>query len=157
MRCMGRIDIPDPNDYRASLGWHGTYSARARRRSPRSAGGGVGKKYLTTPALSEMQLRVFRLGLLQDGDVGIGVFPEVEEILISSLGFGGIARDGIGAGQLKTGERAEQEVPHKSGMISELLDLGSRSGTVPLGEVSQAANVHGIDCNSRRRGSEFVG
>jgi hypothetical protein len=27
-----------------------------------------------------LQLRVFRLGLFQDGDVGIGVFPEGEEV-----------------------------------------------------------------------------
>ena len=27
-----------------------------------------------------MQLCVFRLGLLQDGDVGVGVFPECQEV-----------------------------------------------------------------------------
>jgi len=30
----------------------------------------------------QLQLRVLRLGLLQDG-VGIGIFPELEEILVS--------------------------------------------------------------------------
>ena len=34
------------------------------------------------------QLCVFRLGFLQDGDVGVGVFPEREEILIRNAGFG---------------------------------------------------------------------
>src|SRR3974377_933963 len=34
-----------------------------------------------------LQLRVFRFGLLQDGDVGVGVFPECEEILICPHGF----------------------------------------------------------------------
>ena len=29
-----------------------------------------------------LQLRVLRLGLLQDGDVGVGVFPEGEEVLM---------------------------------------------------------------------------
>jgi hypothetical protein len=29
-----------------------------------------------------LQLRVLRLGLLQDGDVGVGVFPESEEVLV---------------------------------------------------------------------------
>jgi hypothetical protein len=29
-----------------------------------------------------LQLRVLRFGLLQDGDVGIGVFPEGEEIFV---------------------------------------------------------------------------
>ena len=33
------------------------------------------------------QLRIFRLGLLQDGDVGVGVFPEHEETL---RGYGGM-------------------------------------------------------------------
>jgi len=32
-----------------------------------------------------LQLRVFRLGLLQNGDVGVGVFPECEEVLIRGL------------------------------------------------------------------------
>ena len=29
-----------------------------------------------------LQLRVLRLGLLQDGDVGVGVFPEGEEVVV---------------------------------------------------------------------------
>ena len=37
------------------------------------------------PERNSLQLRVLRFGLLQDGDVGIGVFPEGEEILIGSL------------------------------------------------------------------------
>jgi hypothetical protein len=31
-----------------------------------------------------LQLRVLRLGLLQDGDVGVGVFPEGEEVFVGS-------------------------------------------------------------------------
>src|SRR5438552_19207751 len=38
-----------------------------------------------------LQLRVLRLGFLQDRDVGVGVFPESEEILVGSAGFGRIA------------------------------------------------------------------
>src|SRR5271154_3587608 len=38
-----------------------------------------------------LQLRVLGLGLLKDGDVGIGVFPEREEILIGRLGLHGVA------------------------------------------------------------------
>ena len=48
---------------------------------------------------SLVQLRVLRLGFLQDGDVGVGVFPEGEEILVSRLGFGGIAGEDVGTGQ----------------------------------------------------------
>jgi hypothetical protein len=48
-----------------------------------------------------MQLCVFRLGLLQDGDVGVGVFPECEEILIGGLCLGGVALHGVGSTNLK--------------------------------------------------------
>jgi len=34
-----------------------------------------------------LQLRVLCLGFLQDGDVGVGVFPEREEILVGGAGF----------------------------------------------------------------------
>jgi hypothetical protein len=37
-----------------------------------------------------LQLRVLRLGFLQDGDVGVGVFPEGEEIW-PDMRVGGIA------------------------------------------------------------------
>ena len=31
-----------------------------------------------------LQLRVLRLGFFQDGDVGVGVFPEGEEVLVTA-------------------------------------------------------------------------
>ena len=37
--------------------------------------------------LELLQLRVFRLSSNEDGDVGVGVFPEREEILIGSTRF----------------------------------------------------------------------
>jgi hypothetical protein len=46
-----------------------------------------------------LQLGVLRFGFLQDGDVGVGVFPEGKEILISSFRFGGVAGEGVGTGQ----------------------------------------------------------
>jgi hypothetical protein len=44
-----------------------------------------------------LQRRVLSLGLFQDGDVGVGVFPEGEEILIRRLSLGGVALHGVGA------------------------------------------------------------
>ena len=35
-----------------------------------------------------LQLGVFRFGLLEDGNVGVGVFPEPEEVLVCSAGLG---------------------------------------------------------------------
>ena len=53
-----------------------------------------------------LQFRVFGLGLLQDGDVGVGVFPEREEILICGLRFSRVALQGVGTRQAEMSERA---------------------------------------------------
>jgi hypothetical protein len=39
-------------------------------------------------ALELLQLRIFCFRLLQDGDAGVGGFPEGQEILVGGLGFG---------------------------------------------------------------------
>jgi len=51
-----------------------------------------------------LQLCVLRFGFFQDGDFGIGVFPERKEILVGSLGFGGVAGEDIRTGELEAGE-----------------------------------------------------
>ena len=88
-----------------------------------------------------LQLRVLCLGFFEDGDIGVGVFPEGEEILVGSFRFGGVTGEGIRAGELEMGERTEQEILHDSGMIEELLKFRSCRRTIPLREVSQSANV----------------
>ena len=43
------------------------------------------------PFFQLLQLRVVRLGFFQDGDVGVGVFPEGEEVLIGGAALVGVA------------------------------------------------------------------
>src|SRR6516164_7756493 len=43
-----------------------------------------------------LQFRVLRLGLLQDGDVGVGVLPESEKSLVRGLRFGVVPHQAIG-------------------------------------------------------------
>jgi hypothetical protein len=50
---------------------------------------------------TSLQLRVLRFGLLQDGDVGVGVFPEREKVLICTLRFGGVPCRRVGATKLE--------------------------------------------------------
>ena len=72
---------------------------------PAHGGSGTGQKELGFPwhglppvILGREQLRrllqllVLRLGFLQDGDVGVGVFPEGKEVLIGCFRFGDVAR-----------------------------------------------------------------
>jgi hypothetical protein len=62
--------------------------------------------------------------LLQDADVGVGVFPEREEILIGGLGFGGVALQGVSSAELEMGERSDGFVYCNSGMVEDFLELG---------------------------------
>ena len=47
--------------------------------------------------VSLLQLRILGFGLFQDWNVGIGVLPEGEEVLVSRTSFGGVALQRIGA------------------------------------------------------------
>jgi hypothetical protein len=51
-----------------------------------------------------LQLRVFGLGLLVDGDVRVGVFPESEKPSVSGSGFGGVTLQGVSAGEAEMHE-----------------------------------------------------
>ena len=49
-----------------------------------------------------LQLRVFRCGFLQDGDAGVGIFPEGEESLVGRTGSCGVSLQRIGAGETES-------------------------------------------------------
>ena len=48
-----------------------------------------------------LQFCVLRLGLLQDGDIGVGVVPQCQKVLVFRLRFDDIALHSIGSTQLQ--------------------------------------------------------
>jgi hypothetical protein len=56
---------------------------------------------------ASLQLGVFRLGLLEDRDVGVGVFPEAKEILVGSLGLGLISGQDKRSAELQVRQRTD--------------------------------------------------
>ena len=58
-------------------------------------GGSLPAAVAWLPAVPSLQFRVFRLGLLEDGDVRVGVLPKGEEVLVGRAGIG----KGIGLGR----------------------------------------------------------
>ncbi len=73
----------------------------------------VGESRLAIKAwIASLQLRVLRLGFFEDGDVGIGVFPEREKIFI---GGEGPHTSGIGIRTLR-GSRLQSVRPRQSQM-----------------------------------------
>jgi hypothetical protein len=78
------------------------------------------------PALfrrSLLQFSVLRFGLLQDGNIGIGVFPQHKEIQIGGAGSCGVALHGIGPADLQMRERGDGFVEHDSGPIKDFLEF----------------------------------
>jgi predicted ester cyclase len=64
--------------------------------------------------------------LPQDGDIGIGVFPEGEKILVGGLRFTDVATHRVGPAYLQMRERTRREIPNDSAMIQQLLEFGDR-------------------------------
>ena len=79
----------------------GTLTAFAMRKSRKSLG------------LRLLQLRILLLGLLQDREVGVSVFPQREEILVSNAALRGVALKGVSASQAKMSQHAHRtpEIP----------------------------------------------
>jgi hypothetical protein len=53
-------------------------------------------------------VRVLRLGLLQDGDVGVGIFPERKEILVGGAGLRVVSRQNVRSADLQVRQRASR-------------------------------------------------
>ena len=108
-----------------------------------------------------VQLRVLRFRFFQDGDVGVGVFPEGEEILISSFGLGGITFECVGAGEAEVGERASFARSCQSLVAEDLLKFDLCGRTIPGREQGLSTNISGVNVLSvpsaaRSRGAEAV-
>src|SRR5437868_15325428 len=88
-----------------------------------------------------LQLCVLRLGLLQDGNVGVGVFPERKEVLIGALCFGCVAVHCVGATKLKLRERTQRKIKHDTAMVQKLLELSRCRLTLTCKQVSLTAQI----------------
>jgi len=77
-----------------------------------------------------LQFDVLGLGLLQDGNVGIGVFPEGEKILVRSFRLGGVTGKRVGPAQLQVGQCADELVGDDAGVVENLLKLDSSGGAL---------------------------
>jgi hypothetical protein len=100
----------------ANCGWHIVVSIERYRCTPKDLKGRLGSEAILTrrsltpsvtatvvQPLSVREPGVFLFGLDQDRDVGIGVFPEFQEVLIGGAGFGHVIGNHIGAGETESG------------------------------------------------------
>jgi hypothetical protein len=86
------------------------------------------------------QLRVLRLGLFQDGDVRVGVFPEGEEVLIGGAGLGGVTLQVVSAGKAESGEVIEWRIREHGAMFEHFLKFSG--GCAALSELKVGLSAH---------------
>src|SRR5690349_18938084 len=70
-----------------------------------------------------LQLRAFRLGLLQDRNVWVGVFPECQKILVGSAALSTVALHRVSAAKLEMGQRPDGFVEDNPAMVEDFLKL----------------------------------
>ena len=96
------------------------------------------------------QFCVFCGGLGQDGDVGVGVFPEGEESGVGGAGFWGVADEAIGAGETEMGQSADGFIAHHAMPIQDFLKLRSSWSSLMSSKVSLTADIDEIEVGPER-------
>ncbi len=101
--------------------------------------------------LGLLQPCVLGLGFFQDGDVGVGVFPEGEEVFVSgeSTDLGGIGICTLGRSclqsirprQAQTRQRSCPAVPDDAAVVDDFLELGSGFLTLSCRKICLTADV----------------
>jgi len=76
------------------------------------------------------ELGVFGFGLLEDWDVGVGIFPEGEKILVGGAGFRGVTGQGVGAGEFEMSQGADEAIADQPAMVEDFLKFGGRGGSL---------------------------
>src|ERR1700680_362025 len=100
------------------------------------------------------QFRVFRLRSDEDGDAGVGIFPEREEIVVGGAGFGAcgvsigtlqrLRLKRVGAGEAEMRQCADGFVAYNAAMVEDFLELGRGAAALVGRQISFAAHVDGI-------------
>ena len=98
-----------------------------------------------------LQLGVFRLRLREDRDVGVGVFPEREEILVGSLRLDRISRQRERSAQLQVRQCADGIAGNDPAMIENFLEFRSGFGALVCSQIGQAAHIDGIEDSEEPR------
>jgi hypothetical protein len=125
-------------------------------------GGGGITKLVRCPVMGRkalLQLGVFRFGLFQDGNFGVGVFPEGEEVLVCGLSFGGVAGEGIGTGQAQVRQCADWLVQDDAWMVENFLELGCGCAALVRSHIRFATQVNGVESEAQVLSSstKFIG
>src|SRR5580700_3197506 len=92
-----------------------------------------------------LQICVLRLGLLQDGDVGVSVFPERKEILVGGSCFASISRECVGSAQLQVRQCADGIAEHDPSVVDNFLEFPCGFRPLMCGQIGPATDIGGVE------------
>jgi len=78
-----------------------------------------------------LQLRVFRFGFLQNGDVGIGVFPQRKELIVGLSAFVDLTHHFVRSAQAQVRQRHKYRGCIDASVIEQLLKFVRGSFRIP--------------------------
>src|SRR5580700_5294614 len=92
-----------------------------------------------------LQPCALRLRFFQDGNLGIGVLPKSEEVLVVLASLGDVTLHCISAGHAEMRKHAERVSNHDSAVIHNVLKFPGGFGTLAGGQVCLAAHIDRIE------------
>ncbi len=92
-----------------------------------------------------LQPGVFRLGLLEDRDAGVGVFPEREEILVGSLCLVLISRQSERSAELQVRQCADGIADHDPPVSENFLEFPGGFDALVCGQIGLATHIDRIE------------
>src|SRR4029077_11163599 len=92
-----------------------------------------------------LQLCILRLGFFQYVNIGVGILPESEELLVGGFCFCCVTRKSVGARQSQASERTDKIVDHYAAVIDELLELDRSGRPVTCHELRFAAKISRVE------------
>jgi len=100
-----------------------------------------GQRRIPGEVFRSLQLRVLRFGLFQDWDVGVGIFPEGEEVLVRGSRLSGVTRHHVGSAELEMSQCSGHKVEHDSPVIRYFLKLGGGGNSIVCEQIGCCPEV----------------
>ena len=91
-----------------------------------------------------MQLCVLGLGLFQNGNIWVRIFPQSEEILTRGFCFGHFSRESLRSAQLQVRQRTNWIANDNAEMVKNLLELGNCFTASALRQIGLAPHIDRI-------------
>ena len=121
--------------------WNMTSVAPALARHQLALGSISSLRVAAEASLVLGQLGVLGLGLLVDGNVGVGVLPQIQESLVRLPRGGFIAHHLLRAAELEPGQGSRDMFNGEAGMIDQLLELSRGRPAIAELQIGETTDV----------------